>query len=39
VVGELAPRRSAGSGAGIAPRSDPWIAWCEAAEDLLRWLV
>lgn len=33
-VRELAPRPD------DAPASaDPWIAWCEGAEDLLRWLV
>jgi hypothetical protein len=33
-VRELAPRPDA------APTSaDPWLAWCEGAEDLLRWLV
>jgi hypothetical protein len=35
VVTELAPRTGGRPGAG----TDPWIAWCEGAEDLLRWLV
>ncbi len=34
-VCEIAPRRSARS----EPGPDPWIDWCDAAEDLLRWLV
>jgi FtsH ternary system-like protein len=35
VVRELAPR----PGPRPAVGADPWIAWCEGAEDLLRWLV
>jgi len=35
VVVELAPR----PGAIPVPGLDPWIEWCEGAEDLLRWLV
>jgi hypothetical protein len=35
VISELAPRR----GAPPAPSLDPWRGWCDAAEDILRWLV
>jgi hypothetical protein len=35
VVTELAPRPGPVPEAG----PDPWSAWCEGAEDLLRWLV
>jgi hypothetical protein len=34
IVRELAPRRGDSEGNG-----EPWLAWCEGAEDLLRWLV
>jgi hypothetical protein len=33
-VRELAPRPDS-----TAASADPWLAWCEGAEDLLRWLV
>src|SRR6185436_4211102 len=34
IVRELAPRRGESQGNG-----EPWLAWCDGAEDLLRWLV
>jgi hypothetical protein len=34
IVRELAPRRGDSQGNG-----EPWLAWCDGAEDLLRWLV
>ena len=34
-VCEIAPRR----GTPSEPGPDPWGTWCDAAEDLLRWLV
>jgi vWA domain found in the FtsH ternary systems/N-terminal helical region fused to the FtsH ternary system vWA domain len=35
VVRELAPR----PGPPAEPGAEPWSAWCDAAEDLLRWLI
>jgi len=35
VVRELAPR----PGPAPEPGVEPWAAWCDAAEDLLRWLI
>ena len=35
VIRELAPHRGARAALGL----DPWLAWCEGAEDLLRWLI
>ena len=34
-VRELAPR----PGAPAEPGAEPWRAWCDAVEDLLRWLI
>jgi hypothetical protein len=34
VVRELAPRRGVDQ-----PSGEPWLAWCDGAEDLLRWLL
>jgi hypothetical protein len=39
VVAELAPRPSASHEVDPDARPEVWIAWCEAAHDLLRWLV
>jgi len=39
VVTELAPRSSALPDDDPAARRDVWGSWCEAAHDLLRWLV
>jgi hypothetical protein len=35
VVRELAPR----PGPPPEPGAEPWAAWCDAAEDLMRWLI
>ena len=39
VIRELAPRPAAHIDASIDRRQDPWIAWRDAAEDVLRWLM
>jgi len=39
VLRDLSPRPAAATDASLDRLRDPWISWCDGAEDLLRWLM